>query len=150
MKQLRSISHVLPIIALPLVMLATGACGDDDSTGDQLDNSDVAGDWTLMSFQIVPQPALTPPVATGSLRLTDSRYEITVVSNVTDVPDTVVADSGSYTVSGSSWSQTSDDPDVPSLTGSVTLTEQNGNEILQVNTSAAGVDTHSFWTRPAS
>jgi hypothetical protein len=139
---------MLPVIALVLALLATGACGDDDSTGTQLSNAEVAGDWTLMSFQIVPQPALTPPVATGTLQLTDTRYEIVIVNNSGTEPDTVVADSGSYTVSGSSWSQTSDDPGVPALSGSATLTKQDGNEILQVNASAAGVETHSFWTRP--
>ncbi|HET7552119.1 MAG TPA: hypothetical protein VFK04_12575 [Gemmatimonadaceae bacterium] len=148
MKQLRTISRVLPIIALPLAMLVTGACGDDDSTGNQLSNADVAGDWTLMSFQIVPQPAFTPPTATGTLHLTDTRYAIVIVRNVTGAPDTVVSDRGSYTLSGSSWSQTSDDPQVPPLNGSASLVEQNGNEVLQVNASAGGVDTHSFWTRP--
>lgn len=148
MKQFRTMSRVLPIIALSLAVLVTGACGDDDSTGNQLSNAQVAGDWTLMSFQVVPQPALAPPLATGTLRLTDTRYDIVIIRNTTGVPDTAVADSGSYTVSGSSWTQTSDDPGVPPLTGSATLTEQNGNEILQVNASAAGVDTHSFWTRP--
>jgi hypothetical protein len=147
MKQIRTISRVLPIVALPLALLAAGACGDDDSTGSQLSNAEVAGDWTLMSFQIVPQPALTPPVATGTLHLTDTRYDIVIVNNAGTAPDTVVADSGSYTVSGSSWSQTSDDPEVPPLTGSATLIEHDGNEILEVNASAGGVDTHSFWTR---
>jgi hypothetical protein len=141
-------ARALTIVALPLAMLVTGACGDDDSTGSQLSNADVAGDWTLMSFQIVPQPAFTPPTATGTLHLTDTRYDVVIVSNFTGTADTVVSDSGSYTVSGSSWSQTSDDPGTPSLTGSVTLTKQDGNEVLQVNTSAAGTQTHSFWTRP--
>jgi hypothetical protein len=147
MKQLRTMPRALSIIALQLAMVVAGACGDD-STGDQLSNAEVAGDWTLMSFQIVPQPAFTPPTATGTLRLTDTRYAIIVVRNVTGVADTVLSDSGTYTVSGSSWSQTSDDPGTPSLTGSVTLTKQDGNDVLQVNTSAAGVQTHSFWTRP--
>ncbi|HEU4584581.1 MAG TPA: hypothetical protein VFR95_02480 [Gemmatimonadaceae bacterium] len=146
MKQLRTMPRALSIIALQLAMLVAGACGDD-SSGNQLSNAEVAGDWTLMSFQLVPQPALTPPVASGTLHLTNTRYAIIVVSNATDVADTVVSDSGSYTVNGSNWSQTSDDPGIPSLTGSVTLTKQDGTDVLQVNTSAAGVQTHSFWTR---
>jgi hypothetical protein len=140
--------RALSVIALSLAMVVAGACGDDDSTGNQLSNAEVAGDWTLMSFQIVPQPAFTPPTATGTLHLTDTRYDILIIRNVTGTADTVVSDSGSYTVSGSSWSQTSDDSGTPSLTGSVTLTRQDGNEVLQVNTSTAGVQTHSFWTRP--
>jgi hypothetical protein len=110
-----------------------------------------------------------PPVAEGSTRLaawlptgahrrrrctrpssgiTVSSYGIIIVRNATGTPDTVVNDSGSYTVSGSSWSQTSADPAVPSLTGSATLTNQGGTEIPQVNVSAEGTETHSFWTRP--
>jgi hypothetical protein len=140
--------RALRLLALPLVVLAAAACGSDDSTGTRLSNAEVAGDWTLFSFQIVPQPALTPPIATGTLHLTDTRYGIIIVSNVTSTPDTVVNDSGSYTVSGSSWSQASDNPGVPALTGSATLTDQAGTEILQVNVSAEGTETHSFWTRP--
>lgn len=148
MNQLRTMARVLLIVALPLAVAMASACGDDDSTGNQLSNAQVAGDWTLMSFQIVPQPALTPPVATGMLHLTDTRYDIVIVNNGGTAPDTVVADSGSYTVSGSSWNQTSDDPGVPPLTGSAVLMKQDGSEILEVNASAGGVDTHSFWTRP--
>lgn len=147
MKHVRLILRTLEALALALALLDVGACGSDGSTGNQLTSAQVAGDWTLMSFQIVPQPALTPPNATGTLHLTDSRYRIILIRNAGDAADTVLADSGTYTVSGSSWTQTSDDPATPSATGSVLLTNNAGNETLQVNATAGGVATHSFWSR---
>lgn len=148
MKQLRMMARVLPIVALPFLMLVAGACGSDNSsTGNRLSNADLVGDWALVSFQIVPQPALTPPNATGTLHLGDSTYKVTIVMNNGGVVDTVAADSGSYSVNGSSWSQTSDNPEVPQSTGSVTLMKNGSIENLEVNATAAGVATHSIWSR---
>ena len=146
MNQLRKAARALSVLALPAAMLVAGSCGDDDSTGNQLSNADLVGDWSLVSFQIIPQRALTPPATTGTLRLDDARYEILIVLTSADAVDTVAA-SGTYTVSGSSWSQTSDNPDVPPATGTVILMNNAGSELLQVNATAAGVDTHSFWMR---
>jgi hypothetical protein len=147
MKQLRKLVRALPALALPLAMLAAGACGSDNSTGNQLSNADLVGDWTLVSFQIVPQPALTPPATTGSLHLADSTYKVLIVLNTGDAVDTVASDSGRYSVNGSSWSQTSDDPQIPQSTGSVTLMNSGGSELLEVNATAGGVATHSIWSR---
>jgi hypothetical protein len=147
MDQLRKAAHALSVLALPAAMLVAGSCGDDDSTGNQLSNADLVGGWSLVSFQIIPQRALTPPITTGTLRLSDTSYDVLVVLNTGEAVDTVVADSGTYTVSGSSWSQTSDNPDVPPATGTVVLIVNAGSEILEVNATTAGVDTHSFWMR---
>jgi hypothetical protein len=149
MKQLRKSARALSILALPAVVLLAGACGSDDSTtGTQLSNAQVAGEWSLVSFQIIPQPALTPPAATGMLHLDDSTYNVLIVLNTADAVDTVAADSGSYTVNGSSWSQTSDNPEVPQSTGSVSLMTNGGDQVLEVNATAGGVATHSIWSRP--
>ena len=149
MKQLRKAVRALYILPLPAAMLLAGACGSDDSsTGNQLSNADVVGSWSLVSFQIIPQPAFTPPTATGALDLSDSTYDILIVVDRGDAVDTVVADSGSYSVNGSSWSQTSDNPQVPQTTGTVALMKNAGSQLLQVNATAAGVATHSIWTRP--
>jgi hypothetical protein len=130
-------------------MLVAGACGSDNSsTGNQLGNADLVGAWSLVSFQIVPQPALTPPAATGTLTLGDSAYDVLIVMNNSGVVDTVAADSGTYQVNGSNWSQTSDNPELPQSTGTVSLTKNGSTEVLEVNASAAGVATHSIWSRP--
>ncbi len=148
MKQLRNAARLLPLLALPAAMLVAGACGSDNSsTGNQLSNADLVGAWSLVSFQIVPQPALTPPAATGTLTLGDSAYNVLIVLNTGDAVDTVAADSGTYSVNGSSWSQTSDNPEVPQSTGSVTLTKNGSTDNLEVNATAAGVATHSIWSR---
>lgn len=147
MPQLRKAVRVLSILALSAILFVAVACGSDNSTGNQLSNADVAGDWTMLSYQIVPQPAFTPPAATGTLRLTDTDYHVFVVQTTGEVVDTVANDSGTYEVSGSSWSQTSANPDQPGSTGTVTLTKSGAVETLQVNTTAAGVLTHSIWTR---
>ncbi len=148
MKQLRKTARALVIAVFPAAVLVAGACGSDNSsTGNQLSNADLVGDWSLVSFQIVPQPALTPPNATGTLHLGDSTYHVLIVANNGGVVDTVAADSGSYMVNGSSWSQTSDNPEVPQSTGSVTLMNNGGAENLEVNATAAGVSTHSIWSR---
>lgn len=148
MRQLRKTARALAILVLPAAVLVAGACGSDISgTGNQLSNADLVGDWSLLSFQIVPQPALTPPNATGTLRLGDSTYNVLIVVNNGGAVDTVAADSGRYSVNGSSWSQTSDNPEVPQSTGSVTLMNNAGTENLEVNATAAGVSTHSIWSR---
>ncbi len=148
MKQLRNAARLLPLLPLPAAMLVAGACGSDNSsTGNQLSNADLVGAWSLVSFQIVPQPALTPPAATGTLTLGDSAYNVLIVLNTGDAVDTVAADSGTYSVNGSSWSQTSDNPEVPQSTGSVTLTKNGSTDNLEVNATAAGVATHSIWSR---
>jgi|GEM_PF-1440612 len=148
MKQLRKTVRALSILALPAAMLVAGACGSDDSsTGNQLGNADLAGDWSLVSFQIVPQPALTPPAANGTLSLGDSTYHVLIMLDAAGVVDTVAADSGTYSVNGSSWSQTSDNPEVPQSTGSVSLMKNGSTENLEVNATAAGVATHSIWSR---
>lgn len=150
MKQLRTPALALPIpmVALSLAMLVAGACGSDDSTSPELSNAQLAGDWSLVSFQVLPQRALAPPATTGMLRLTGTRYNLLVVLGNAGAPDTIVADSGTYSVSGSSWTQVSDDPGVPSTTGSVTLLKSSGSEILEVNATTGSVKTHSLWSRP--
>ena len=111
MKQLRKIVRALPILALPLVIFVAGACGSvNSSTGTQLSNADLVGDWTLVSFQVVPQPALTPPGTNGALHLGDSTYKVVIVMNNGGVVDTEVADSGTYSVNGTNWTQTANDP----------------------------------------
>jgi hypothetical protein len=148
MKQLRKAVRALSIFALPAVVLLAGACGSDNSsTGKQLSNADLVGTWSLVSFQIVPQPALTPPAATGTLDLGDSTYDVHILLDEGTAVDTVAADSGTYQVNGSNWSQTSDNPEVPQSTGSVSLTKNGSNETLEVNAAAAGVSTHSIWQR---
>ena len=75
------------------------ACSDDeDGTGP---TTDLSGTYTLQSFQQGDNPVLGPPIATGTLVLTATTYNVTI--NVGGQP--VVADQGTYTTSGNTFSQ---------------------------------------------
>ena len=87
-------------IALVAALLV-GACSDDDPTGSN--GADLSGNYTLVSYKVGEAPALTPPVATGTLVLTDTRYTITA-----SIGGTPINDNGTYTVSGNQITQTSD------------------------------------------
>lgn len=148
MPQLRKDLRLLSTLALLAVALPAVACDDDDSsTGNQLSNADLVGDWSMISFQIVPQQAVTPPAATGRLQLTNTDYQLLIVLNTIEGVDTVANDSGTYNVSGSSWSQTSANPALPQSTGTVSLTRSGSAETIVVNATAGGVTTHSIWRR---
>jgi hypothetical protein len=138
---------MLSVLALLAALSVAAACGSDNSTDNQLSNADVAGDWTMVSYQIVPRPAYTPPAAAGTLRLTDTDYHVFVALTTGEVVDTVANDSGTYNVDGSIWTQTSTNPEQPPSAGTVSLMKSGAVETLQVNTTAAGVLTHSIWTR---
>ena len=149
MPQLRRDLRLLSILALLTVVLPAVACDNDDdsSTGNQLSNADLVGDWSMVSFQIVPQQAVTPPAATGTLHLTNTDYRVLIVLNTGEGVDTVANDNGTYNVSGSSWSQTSSNPNLPQSTGTVALARSGSTETIVVNATAGGVTTHSIWRR---
>lgn len=147
MSQLRKAVSALSSIALVAAVPLAAACGSDSSTGNQLSNADLAGDWTMVSFQVIPQQAYTPPTTTGTLHLTNTDYHILIIMDNGSVVDTVANDSGTYDVHGSSWSQVSSDPQIPPISGAVSLMRSGNVENLEVNASAAGVSTHSIWTR---
>jgi hypothetical protein len=81
--------------------LLVGACSDDDPTGSN--GADLSGTYTLVSYKIGEAPALTPPVATGTLVLTSTRYTITA-----SIGGQPINDNGTYSVSGNQITQDSD------------------------------------------
>ncbi len=81
--------------------LLVGACSDDDPTDPN--GADLSGNYTLVSYKIGSAPALTPPVATGTLVLTSTRYTITA-----SIGGQPINDNGTYTVNGNQITQTSD------------------------------------------
>jgi hypothetical protein len=87
-------------IALAAVLLV-GGCSDDDPTDPN--GTDLSGNYTLVSYKIGALPALTPPVATGTLVLTSTRYTITA-----SIGGQPISDNGTYTVSGNQITQNSD------------------------------------------
>jgi hypothetical protein len=86
--------------ALFATTLLAACSGDDDGTGP--DDTDLSGNYTLVSYQ-VGGVTLTPPAATGTLVLTSTRYTINAV-----IGGTPISDNGTYTVSGNQITQSSD------------------------------------------
>jgi len=109
-----------------LAAAALLACSDDDEgTGP---STDLSGTYSLQSFQQADNPALGPPIATGTLVLTATTYDVTI--NVAGQP--VLADHGTYTTSGNSFSQSGT---LGQATGTFT---QSGNTFSTDLTTAAG------------
>lgn len=79
-----------------------------------VDDVDLAGSYTLVSITFEGQPTLTPPAATGTLVLTETRYDVDITIQTEQGPNQI-SDEGSYEVDGNSWSQTSDDGDIQSV-----------------------------------
>ena len=126
------------LLASALAALTLG-CGSDNSGPSN--TPPPAGTYKMTSIQNPPSPAVTPPIATGTLVLTATTYDVTI-----DVqPQAEIQDEGTYTISGSTWSQTSTtNPGVQS-TGTYTYNESTG--VLTVDVTAFGVRTISAWQK---
>jgi hypothetical protein len=117
-----------------LAAAASVALGcSDSSTGPSVN---LSGTYSLVSIQFPPQPAITPPTATGTLTLTASAYTLHLVT-----PQGTVDDNGTYTINGSSWSQSS------ATTGQATGSYSLSGSTLTVNTTAQGVTSISIWQK---
>lgn len=111
-----------------------GAVGCSDSTTGPSVN--LSGSYSLVSIQFPPQPAVTPPNATGTFTLTATTYTLHLVT-----PQGTVDDNGTYTISGSNWSQSS------TITGQATGTYTLSGSTLTVNATAQGVTSISVWLK---
>jgi hypothetical protein len=129
---------VLFLLSSAMAALALG-CGSDNTSPSN--PAPPAGTYTMTSFQNPPDPAITPPIATGTLVLTATTYAVTI--NVQGQPE--VQDEGTYTISGSNWNQVSaTNPGVQS-TGTFTYNEATG--VLTVDVTAFTVRTITGWQK---
>jgi hypothetical protein len=85
-----------------LVSVSLAACSGYDS-GTDPNPTDLSGNYTLTSYKLGDAPALTPPIATGSLTLTSTRYTV----NLT-IAGQPASDNGTYSISGNQITQSSD------------------------------------------
>ncbi len=111
----------LTALALPALLLV--GC-KSDSTGPTTTN--LAGTYTVQSLtmQGLPVPA------TGTVVLTATNYTVSITINIPGQPAQQITDAGTYTISGSQWSQTSTVTGCPSAcVQSVGTFSLNGNTL---------------------
>lgn len=119
--------------------IAATGCGSDN-TGPS-STPPPAGTYSLASIQNPPNPTLTPPIATGILVLGATTYNVTI-----DVQGQAeVQDQGTYTISGSTWTQTSTTNAGVQSSGTYSYNSTTG--VLSVDVTTAGVRTITGWQK---
>jgi hypothetical protein len=122
-------------VAAGFVWLA--ACGSSP-TGPK--NVSLAGNYTLSTFM---EGATSVPFDSGTLALTDTKYTVHIYSQF--VPPPANADSGTYVATDSeTFSETSNNPQVPQLSGTYTL---DVNNLLTVTATVANIPVTQAWQK---
>ena len=124
----------IPLLLTALTLYAA-ACGDSNPTQP---SASLAGTYLLTSFAFVVQGQQQPvPGATGSFTLTATTYTL----NLTVPGQGTLNDAGTYSISGSQWSQSS------STTGQATGTYSLSGTVLTVDATSQGTETISVWQK---
>lgn len=93
--------------ALMLVPLVAVAC-KSSSTGPGGSTLNLAGNYSLLTFQELPNPAVDTLFANGTLALTTNTYHLNLNVHIPAPGDTIVlVDSGTYTLHGDSIAEQS-------------------------------------------
>ena len=129
-----------PVLLLLASAVAAAAIGCSDNSGPS-NPPPPAGSYALVSLQNPPNPQLTPPFATGTLALTATTYNVTINVQGEDP----VTDQGTYTISGSDWTQTSTTNQGVQSAGTFTYNLATG--LLTVDVTAVGVRTITAWQK---
>lgn len=141
-------ARTLPTLAVALLVLTAGCSDDDEGGTNPPPGTDLSGEYTLVSVQ---QGAGTPQCGpslgcTGTLTLTATRYTLDLTTpdpgDPLGSPPITIVDTGTYTTSGSEWTQTSDG-NLPQSVGTYTL---QGNT-LRVDATSAGIRVISRWNK---
>ena len=141
MMRLRPLRALLPLAVVALVGMA-GACGGDDDEGTGPVETDLSGDYVMIS---VTQGGVTlgpDQGATGTLILTETRYTLSVTVPGPTGP-TTTEDTGTYETDGNTWTQESDNAAGFQGVGTFSLV----GDILTVDVTTAGVQVLSVWDR---
>ena len=94
------------ISAGAVLALVLAACGGSDGSGPDT-STDLSGSYTLLTFQQPPTQAFTPPIVSGTITLTATRYT-TTINLPPGSPVPVIQDAGTYVTNGNTITQTSD------------------------------------------
>lgn len=133
--------RTLGLAAFTIVLFAGAACSDDDGTTGP--SVDLSGTYALSSLEQPPNPVFGPPIAFGTLVMTATRYRLNLTIAAVNPPQ-VVVDSGTYAVSGNTWTQNSEgNPPLPQTVGTFTVT----GSILRVDATSAGQRTVTVWNK---
>ena len=137
----RPLRALLPLAVVALVGVA-GACGGDDDEGTGPVQTDLSGDYLLVS---VTQGGVTlgpAQGATGTLVTTETRYTLSVTLPGPTGPITT-EDTGTYQTDGNTWTQESDNAGGFQGVGTFSLVGDN----LTIDVTTAGVQVVSVWNR---
>lgn len=131
-------SRLVLLAAAAALTIGIAACGSDNSTGPSgLTAAQLVGTYDLVSLTLGTSQPLTPPAATGTLTLDTTTYSVNL-----NLPTGPEVDSGTWTVSGDNWTQTSSVQDVEEA-GTVNLS----HDTLSVNVNVAGTPIANVWVK---
>ena len=124
---------MLRVAAAAAIALGGGACSSTTAPA----SVDLSGTYGLVSIQFgTGTTVLTPPTETGSFSLNTTTYNLTLSGAVNQT------DTGTYSISGSNWSQSSTTNGFQS-TGTYTV---SGTQ-LTVTTVQQGITVVSVWQK---
>jgi len=135
----RPLRALLPLAAVALVGIAS-ACGGDDDPTDPPQQTDLSGDYIMVS---VTQGGVTlgpAQGATGTLAVTQTRYTLSVTVPGPNGP-IITEDTGTYETDGNTWTQESDNAAGFQGVGTFSLV----GDILTIDVTTAGVQVLSVW-----
>ncbi len=132
----------LPAVSLGVLALAAlAACGGTSAT-QPASAADLSGTYGLVSITFQGQQTIGPPTAIGRLVLTKTTYNVTLDIKPPLFPEQIIVDSGTYSISGNAWSQSSLVNPVQSV-GTYTLS----HDTLTVNVTTVGLQVENVWKK---
>ncbi len=134
-------NHILgrTLGGLALAVVLLGGCSGGDSTSPPT-TANFSGSYTLQSLTAAGL-TIVPPLASGTLVLTATNYTFDVTVTVPGQPTIHMQDSGTYTFSGSSWTQNS------TATGQTVGTYSQQGTTLTFNMTQQGQATTTVWQK---
>jgi hypothetical protein len=138
--------------AIPVGIVAVAAilaaCSSSKTTGPKLTPQALVGAYYLDTLSSAGQ-TLTPPAINGSLVLTDNGYKEHVLLVTGTAPSDTTqlsSDSGTYSISGSTFTQTSQVPGGVNVTATAALRGNGDTLDVAVTSPAAAAGTY-VWVR---
>lgn len=141
---MRRVSVRLLSLAVAATAVVVVACSSSKSTAPRLTPQQLVGTYNLDTLSTAAGTA-TPPIVVGTLTLTDSTYKEQVTTQTQSGP-MQQSDSGTYSISGSTFTQTSEEGN-PSVTATASLRGANGDTLDVIVTSPAEAAGKTVWVK---